>query len=204
MFYQIKEKKFYYENTFCQKLENGGENFWILTNLDNEDLRKLDLAKVIEHEIPEYDKSTQNLNLVQAYDEVKNEFNISYKAELKSLEELKELKLKELKAVKEEKLLFMPYKNTIFQIDTDAKINISGKISEIMLAQLNQKTLEDISWIDKNNKAITFTTSEFLEFGVSVAKYTEEVIFKNNILGDKVKNASSLEELKKIQWENKE
>ncbi|TKX30645.1 DUF4376 domain-containing protein [Campylobacter estrildidarum] len=204
MFYLIKEKKFYYEKIFCQELENGGENFWILENLDNEDLRKLGLAKVIEHKIPEYDKNTQNLNLVQDYDELKNEFNISYKVEEKSLEQLKDLKLKELKTIKEQKLLFMPYKNTIFQIDTDAKINISGKVSEIVLAQLNQKTLENINWIDKNNQIIIFSASEFLEFGISIAKYTEEVIFKNDTLRNEVKNASSSEELKKIQWENKE
>ncbi|ECR0944223.1 DUF4376 domain-containing protein, partial [Campylobacter coli] len=108
----------------------------------------------------------------------------------------------ELKAIKEEKLLFMPFKNTIFQIDTEAKINISGKVSEIMLANLNNTPLENISWIDKDNKIITFNKEEFLEFGVNIAKYTESIIFKNDELRNKVKNATSLEELNLIAWES--
>ncbi|EAH9632746.1 DUF4376 domain-containing protein, partial [Campylobacter jejuni] len=108
----------------------------------------------------------------------------------------------ELKAIKEEKLLFMPFKNTIFQIDTEAKINISGKVSEIMLANLNNTPLENIAWIDKDNKIITFNKEEFLEFGVGIAKYTESIIFKNDELRNKVKNATSLEELNLIAWES--
>ncbi|EPM6220573.1 DUF4376 domain-containing protein, partial [Campylobacter coli] len=83
---------------------------------------------------------------------------------------------------------------------TEAKINISGKVSEIMLANLNNTPLENIAWIDKDNKIITFNKEEFLEFGVGIAKYTESIIFKNDELRNKVKNATSLEELNLIAW----
>ncbi|EPM6221993.1 DUF4376 domain-containing protein, partial [Campylobacter coli] len=85
---------------------------------------------------------------------------------------------------------------------TEAKINISGKVSEIMLANLNNTPLENIAWIDKDNKITTFNKEEFLEFGVGIAKYTESIIFKNDELRNKVKNATSLEELNLIAWEN--
>ncbi|EKB5830823.1 DUF4376 domain-containing protein, partial [Campylobacter jejuni] len=62
--------------------------------------------------------------------------------------------------------------------------------------------LENISWIDKDNKIITFNKEEFLEFGVGIAKYTESIIFKNDELRNKVKNATSLEELNLIAWES--
>ncbi|MBK1999950.1 DUF4376 domain-containing protein [Campylobacter sp. 2018MI35] len=211
MFYDIKNKSLKYDEIFLKDVKLQSEegeidtqDTYFLSACDDKLLKELGFARVQEEKIPSFDEKTQELHQIQNYDEKNNLYVISYEVKEKSLEELKELKLEELKAIKEEKLLFMPYKNTIFQIDTDAKINISGKVSEIMLAQLNQKTLENINWIDKNNQIIIFGASEFLEFGTSIAKYTEEVIFKNDSLRNEVKNASSLEELKKIQWENKE
>ncbi|MBZ7938648.1 DUF4376 domain-containing protein [Campylobacter sp. W0014] len=211
MFYDIKNKSLKYDEIFLKDVKLQSEegeidtqDTYFLSACDDKLLKELGFARVQEEKIPSFDEKTQELHQIKNYDEKNNLYVISYEIKEKSLEELKELKLEELKAIKEEKLLFMPYKNTIFQIDTDAKINISGKVSEIMLAQLNQKTLENINWIDKNNQIIIFSASEFLEFGTSIAKYTEEVIFKNDSLRNEVKNASSLEELKKIQWENKE
>ncbi|HHS6790404.1 TPA: DUF4376 domain-containing protein, partial [Campylobacter jejuni] len=161
-------------------------------------LKELGFAKVKELKIPSFNEKIEELRQIQTYDEENNLYIISYEIKEKALEELKELKLEELKAIKEEKLLFMPFKNTIFQIDTEAKINISGKVSEIMLANLNNTPLENIAWIDKDNKIITFNKEEFLEFGVGIAKYTESIIFKNDELRNKVKNATSLEELNLI------
>ncbi|EOZ7193988.1 DUF4376 domain-containing protein, partial [Campylobacter coli] len=177
-------------------------DIYFLSACDNELLKELGFAKVKEEEAPSFNEKTQTLKQVQNYDEKSNLYIISYEIKEKTLEELKELKLEELKAIKEEKLLFMPFKNTTFQIDTEAKINISGKVSEIMLANLNNTPLENIAWIDKDNKIITFNKEEFLEFGVNIAKYTESIIFKNDELRNKVKNATSLEELNLIAWES--
>ncbi|MGI7727832.1 DUF4376 domain-containing protein [Campylobacter jejuni] len=205
MFYDIENQTLKYDNIFyknvklqTQEGEIDAQDTYFLSACDDGLLKELGFAKVKEEEAPSFNEKTQKLNQVQNYDEKSNLYIISYEIKEKTLEELKELKLEELKAIKEEKLLFMPFKNTTFQIDTEAKINISGKVSEIMLANLNNTPLENISWIDKDNRIVTFSKDEFLEFGVGIAKYTESIIFKNDELRNKVKNATSLEELNLI------
>ncbi|EAJ9598571.1 DUF4376 domain-containing protein [Campylobacter coli] len=209
MFYDIENQTLKYDNIFyknvklqTQEGEIDAQDTYFLSACDDKLLKELGFAKVKEEEAPSFNEKTQMLNQVQNYDEKSNLYIISYEIKEKTLEELKELKLEELKAIKEEKLLFMPFKNTTFQIDTEAKINISGKVSEIMLANLNNTPLENISWIDKDNRIITFSKDEFLEFGVNIAKYAESIIFKNDELRNKVKNATSLEELNLIAWES--
>lgn len=209
MFYDIENQTLKYDNIFyknvklqTQEGEIDAQDTYFLSACDDNLLKELGFAKVQEEEAPSFNEKTQKLNQVQNYDEKSNLYIISYEIKEKTLEELKELKLEELKAIKEEKLLFMPFKNTTFQIDTEAKINISGKVSEIMLANLNNTPLENIAWIDKDNKIITFNKEEFLEFGVNIAKYTESIIFKNDEIRNKVKNATSLEELNLIAWES--
>ncbi|ECM6552943.1 DUF4376 domain-containing protein [Campylobacter jejuni] len=208
MFYDLKNKSLKYDDIFLKdvKIQNeegeiDAQDTYFLSACDDKLLKELGFAKVKE-EIPSFNEKIEELRQIQTYDEENNLYIISYEIKEKALEELKELKLEELKATKEEKLLFMPFKNTIFQIDTEAKINISGKVSEIMLANLNNTPLENIAWIDKDNKIITFNKEEFLEFGVGIAKYTESIIFKNDELRNKVKNATSLEELNLIAWES--
>ncbi|EMG4086839.1 DUF4376 domain-containing protein [Campylobacter coli] len=209
MFYDIENQTLKYDNIFyknvklqTQEGEIDAQDTYFLSACDDGLLKELGFAKVQEEEAPSFNEKTQKLNQVQNYDEKSNLYIISYEIKEKTLEELKELKLEELKAIKEEKLLFIPFKNTTFQIDTEAKINISGKVSEIMLANLNNTPLENIAWIDKDNRIITFSKDEFLEFGVNIAKYTESIIFKNDELRNKVKNATSLEELNLITWES--
>ncbi|HED1170928.1 TPA: DUF4376 domain-containing protein [Campylobacter jejuni] len=209
MFYDIENQTLKYDDIFLKdvKIQNeegeiDAQDTYFLSACDDNLLKELGFAKVKEEEIPSFNEKIEELHQIQTYDEESNLYIISYEIKEKALEELKELKLEELKAIKEEKLLFMPFKNTIFQIDTEAKINISGKVSEIMLANLNNTPLENISWIDKDNRIVTFSKDEFLEFGVNIAKYTESIIFKNDELRNKVKNATSLEELNLITWEN--
>ncbi|WP_265610740.1 DUF4376 domain-containing protein [Campylobacter jejuni] len=209
MFYDIENQTLKYDNIFyknvklqTQEGEIDAQDTYFLSACDDKLLKELGFAKVKEEEIPSFNEKIEELHQIQTYDEENNLYIISYEIKEKALEELKELKLEELKAIKEEKLLFMPFKNTTFQIDTEAKINISGKVSEIMLVNLNNTPLENIAWIDKDNKIVTFSKDEFLEFGVGIAKYTESIIFKNDELRNKVKNATSLEELNLIAWES--
>lgn len=209
MFYDLKNKSLKYDDIFLKdvKIQNeegeiDAQDTYFLSACDDGLLKELGFAKVKEEEIPSFNEKIEELHQIQTYDEENNLYIVSYEIKEKTLEELKELKLEELKAIKEEKLLLMPFKNTTFQIDTEAKINISGKVSEIMLANLNNTPLENIAWIDKDNKITTFNKEEFLEFGVGIAKYTESIIFKNDELRNKVKNATSLEELNLIAWES--
>ncbi|EEL2609959.1 DUF4376 domain-containing protein [Campylobacter jejuni] len=209
MFYDLKNKSLKYDDIFLKDVtiqneegEIDAQDTYFLSACDDELLKELGFAKVKEEEAPSFNEKIEELRQIQTYDEENNLYIISYEIKEKTLEELKELKLEELKAIKEEKLLFMPFKNTAFQIDTEAKINISGKVSEIMLANLNNTPLENISWIDKDNRIVTFSKDEFLEFGVGVAKYTESIIFKNDELRNRVKNATSLDELNSITWDD--
>ncbi len=209
MFYDIENQTLKYDNIFyknvklqTQEGEIDAQDTYFLSACDDGLLKELGFTKVKEEEIPSFNEKIEELRQIQTYDEENNLYIVSYEIKEKTLEELKKLKLEELKAIKEEKLLFMPFKNTTFQIDTEAKINISGKVSEIMLANLNNTPLENIAWIDKDNKITTFNKEEFLEFGVGIAKYTESIIFKNDELRNKVKNATSLEELNLIAWES--
>lgn len=209
MFYDIENQTLKYDNIFyknvklqTQEGEIDAQDTYFLSACDDKLLKELGFAKVKEEEIPSFNEKIEELRQIQTYDEENNLYIVSYEIKEKTLEELKELKLEELKTIKEEKLLLMPFKNTTFQIDTEAKINISGKVSEIMLANLNNTPLENIAWIDKDNKITTFNKEEFLEFGVGIAKYTESIIFKNDELRNKVKNATSLEELNLIAWES--
>lgn len=211
MFYDLKNKNLKYDDIFLKdvKIQNkegeiDAQDTYFLSACDDELLKELGFARVKELKIPSFNEKIEELHQIQTYDEENNLYIISYEIKEKALEELKELKLEELKAIKEEKLLFMPFKNTIFQIDTEAKINISGKVSEIMLANLGNTPLENIVWIDKDNKIITFNKEEFLEFGVGIAKYTQSIIFKNDELRNRVKNVTSLEELNLIAWESTE
>ncbi|EGN8290618.1 hypothetical protein ISV70_001772, partial [Campylobacter coli] len=143
MFYDIENQTLKYDNIFyknvklqTQEGEIDAQDTYFLSACDDKLLKELGFAKVKEEEIPSFNEKIEELRQIQTYDEENNLYIVSYEIKEKALEELKELKLEELKAIKEEKLLFMPFKNTTFQIDTEAKINISGKVSEIMLANL--------------------------------------------------------------------
>ena len=116
------------------------------------------------------------------------------------IEAVRSSKLAELLSLKNNKLLEFSYANKVFQIDTESKLNISGKVSEIMLkTQLGQE-VDGINWIAKDNTIKTFSKEEFLAFAIAVATHTEAVIFKHDQLRTAVNNATSIDEIKAIEW----
>ena len=110
------------------------------------------------------------------------------------------IKLNELKNIKDSKLSEFSYKNKIYQIDENSKVNLNGKVSAILLAQSTEKPITQVSWIAKDNTITQFTTLEFLAFSNAVAQYIESVLFKNDELRTRVNNAKSIDELKGIKW----
>ena len=110
------------------------------------------------------------------------------------------IKLSELKNIKDNKLSEFSYKDKIYQIDENSKININGKISAILLAQSTEKPITQVSWIAKDNTITQFTTLEFLAFSNAVAQYIETILFKNDELRTRANNAKSIDELKGIRW----
>ena len=116
----------------------------------------------------------------------------------KPLEAYKQEKLNELRTLKYEKLSEFSYNGNIFQINQDSKVNIAGKVSEIMLTKETSEPVKSASWIAKDNTIVEFTAEEFLAFSKAVANYIETILFKNGELRADINKAESLEELNAI------
>ena len=116
----------------------------------------------------------------------------------KPLEAYKQEKLNELRELKYEKLSEFSYNGNIFQINQDSKVNIAGKVSEIVLTKDTKSPVKSVSWIAKDNTIIQFTAEEFLAFSKAVASYIETILFKNGELRADINKAESLEELNAI------
>ena len=108
------------------------------------------------------------------------------------------IKLEKLKNIKDSKLSEFSYKDKIYQIDDNSKVNINGKISAILLSQNTEKPIESVSWIAKDNTITQFSTAEFLAFSQAIASYIETILFKNDKLRTAINNAKSIEALNKI------
>ena len=110
------------------------------------------------------------------------------------------IKLEKLKSIKDRKLREFTYKGKIYQIDDNSKVNINGKISAILLSQNTEKPIQSVAWIAKDNSITQFTTAEFLAFSQAIANYIESVLFKHDELRTRVNSASSIDEIKEIEW----
>ena len=108
------------------------------------------------------------------------------------------IKLSELKSIKDSKSSEFSYKDKIYQIDENSKVNLNGKVSAILLAQSTEKPIKSVNWIAKDNTITQFSTLEFLAFSNAVAQYIESVLFKNDELRTAINKAKSLEALNKI------
>ena len=136
--------------------------------------------------------------------EVERAWNGSYYlkgyAPLKPIEAYKQEKLNQLQALKNQKLKEFTYKDKIYQIDESSKTNINGKISAILLSQNTEKPIQSVAWIAKDNSITEFSTGEFLSFSQAIANYIESVLFKHDELRTRVNSASSIDEIKGIEW----
>ena len=108
------------------------------------------------------------------------------------------IKLEKLKSIKDNKLSEFSYKDKIYQIDDNSKVNINGKISAILLSQNTEAPIQSVNWIAKDNSITQFTTAEFLAFSQAIANHIEIILFKNDELRTAINKAKSLEALNKI------
>lgn len=118
----------------------------------------------------------------------------------KPLELYKQEKHAELQTLKNAKLSEFSYKDKIYQIDENSKININGKISAILLSQNTESPIQNVAWIAKDNSITQFSTAEFLAFSQDIASYIEMILFKHDQLRTAVNNATSIDEIKAIAW----
>ena len=110
------------------------------------------------------------------------------------------IKLEKHKSIKDSKLSEFSYNDKIYQIDDNSKVNINGKISAILLSQNTEKPIQSVAWIAKDNSITQFSTAEFLAFSQAIANYIESVLFKHDELRTRVNSASSVDEIKGIEW----
>ena len=206
MFYDITKKELIYSDIFYKEVEFTDENnethqgvdTYFLNNCDDETLRALNVARVVESEPIQSDDKYKEVFKNERYDEEANTYYIDYELRYVSLESAKAIKLNELVEIKSEKLASFEFKGKIYQIDDNSKININGKISAILLSQNTEAPIQNVNWIAKDNTITQFDTAEFLAFSQAIASYIETILFKNDQLRTAINKAKSLEALNKI------
>lgn len=94
------------------------------------------------------------------------------------------------------------FKEHTFQTREKDKLNINGMVANILLdIQSGTNSITEITWIDLNDEKVNFTPQEFLTFVSKVAEYTQEIIFKVNVLKEKINSAKTVKAVDKIKWE---
>ena len=206
MFYDVTKKELIYSDIFYKEVEFTDENnethqgvdTYFLNNCDDESLKSLKVARVVESEPIESDDKYKEVFKNERYDEEANTYYIDYELRDVSLDVAKAIKLNELAEIKSEKLASFEFKGKIYQIDESSKVNINGKISAILLSQNTEKPIQSVAWIAKDNTITQFSTVEFLAFSQAIASYIETILFKNDQLRSAINKAKSLEALNKI------
>ena len=206
MFYDVTKKELIYSDIFYKEVEFTDENnethqgvdTYFLNNCDDETLKSLKVARVVESESIESDDKYKEVFKNERYDEEANTYYIDYELRDVSLDVAKAIKLNELAEIKSEKLASFEFKGKIYQIDESSKVNINGKISAILLSQNTEKQIQSVNWIAKDNTITEFSTAEFLAFSQAIASYIETILFKNDQLRSAINKAKSLEALNKI------
>ena len=206
MFYDVTKKELIYSDIFYKEVEFRDENdethqgvdTYFLNNCDDETLKSLNVARVVESEPIESDDKYKEVIRNERYDEEANTYYIDYELRDVSLESAKAIKLNELAEIKAEKLASFEFKGNVFQLDGDSKVNINGKISQILLSAQAGIPIENINWINKDNKVVSFSKDEFIAFGNAAASYSETILFKNDQIRTAINNAKSIQALNKI------
>ena len=208
MFYDVTKKELIYSDIFYKEVEFRDENdethqgvdTYFLNNCDDETLRALKVARAIESEPIKSDDKYKEVIRNERYDEPSNTYHIYYELRDVRLDRAKAIKLNELAEIKAEKLASFEFKGNIFQLDGDSKVNINGKISQILLSAQAGIPIENINWINKDNRVMSFSKDEFITFGNAAASHSESVLFKHDELRTRVNSASSIDEIKDIEW----
>ena len=200
MFIDLQNKTIY------SNLDNNVINFFSITGNSiaeiNRDLPKIQENNIFMIDISDITQDEKNAGLNALLNAFNQEQLTAYESNSKSddLESKKYIKLARLKSIKDSKLSEFSYQDKIYQIDESSKTNINGKISAILLSQNTEKPIQSVAWIAKDNSITQFSTAEFLAFSQAIASYIETILFKNDELRTRVNSASSIDEIKGIEW----
>ena len=200
MFIDLQNKTIY------NNLDNNVVNFFSITGNEIAEINR-DLPTIKENDFFVIDISSitqdeKNAGLNALLNAFNHEQLTAYESNIKSddLESKKYIKLARLRSIKDSKLSEFSYQDKIYQIDESSKTNINGKISAILLSQNTEKPIQSVAWIAKDNSITQFSTAEFLAFSQAIANYIESVLFKHDELRTRVNSASSIDEIKGIEW----
>ena len=192
--------------TIYSNLDNNVINFFSITGNEIAEINR-DLPTIKENDFFVIDISSitqdeKNAGLNALLNAFNHEQLSQYESNIKSddLESKKYIKLARLRSIKDSKLSEFSYKDKIYQIDESSKTNINGKISAILLSQNTEAPIQSVAWIAKDNTITQFSTAEFLAFSQAIANYIESVLFKHDELRTRVNSASSIDEIKGIEW----
>lgn len=208
MFYDVIKKELIGGDIFYKEVEfrdennetHQGVNTYFLSRCDDDTLRALNVARVVESDPIKIDDRYKEVIRNERYAESSNTYHIDYELRDVSLDRAKALKLEELTELKNIKLASFEFNGNIFQLDGDSKVNINGKISQILLSVSSDIPIEHINWINKDNRVVSFSKDEFIAFGNTAANHSESVLFKHDGLRARVNNANNLNEIKEVQW----
>lgn len=185
-------------------LDNNVVNFFSITGNAiaeiNRDLPKIQENDIFIIDISNITQDEKNAGLNALLNAFNQEQLLAYESNSKSddLEIQRYIKLARLRSIKDSKLSEFSYKDKIYQIDDNSKVNINGKISAILLSQNTEAPIQNVAWIAKDNSITQFSTAEFLAFSQAIASYIETILFKNDKLRTAINKAKSLEALNKI------
>ncbi|ECC1278877.1 DUF4376 domain-containing protein [Campylobacter coli] len=131
------------------------------------------------------------------------EYVLNNASESKKLNAIKEKKKFEIQTKRDIALESgFVFKGHTFQTREKDKLNINGMTANILLdIQSGANSITEITWIDLNDEKVKFTPQEFLTFVSKVAEYTQEVIFKANVLKEKINSAKTVKSVDEIKWE---
>ena len=192
--------------TIYSNLDNNVVNFFSITGNEIAEINR-DLPTIKENDffvidISDITQDEKNAGLNALLNAFNQEQLTAYESNSKSddLESKKYIKLARLKSIKDSKLSEFSYQDKIYQIDESSKTSINGKISAILLSQNTEAPIQSVAWIAKDNSITEFSTAEFLGFSQAIASYIETTLFKHDQLRTAVNNATSIDEIKEIEW----
>jgi len=124
--------------------------------------------------------------------------------EFVDLESLKADKWEALKKERENKLSVCNTSKGAFDSDAEAKANITGIVTSIMIAQSLGATVPDIEFKMHNNETQVFTAEEFIQASLEVSDCISTVYKHSWALKAHLDSLNSIDEIEELNWNSLE
>lgn len=198
MFYNKISKELFYSDIFISK----DASTYFLNALDDEELKSLDIARVISEPTPSFNDATEFLKVHESLDEKSNVYKITYSIEEKPLEELIALKCEQINTLRDEKLnAGFEFDGKLYQSTQLDQLRINGAVTN---ALVNANKVKEIEWIALDNSITQFSIDKFKLFASAMAYFVQATIFKANTLKSQAREAKNITELEAIIWEQED